>query len=225
MVANALLSKLGRDGFKEWIKKTENLSALEGSHEKLHPLSVDIFRALAGLVPRRLEREQFWPLLDGRLRTQALLSACRLETEFLDAATVSEIAKLVHQQDAPTDIFVRLRYIRSSVGHPLNADFFDAELRKMTNADRDLRWTEWLRGGYQDNPNMNELGAMWREHMVARTPPERLRAKWFMWLLTTTSHEFRDKATRALYWFGRGDPAALFAGGHGGESEQRPAGG
>lgn len=211
MVANALLSKRGRDGFMEWIKKAETLSALAGNHEELHPLSTDIFRSLAGLVPRRLEREQLWPLLEGRLRTHALIAACRLEAEFLDAATVSEIAKLVQQQDAPTSIFIRLRYVRSSVGHPLNADFLDSELRKMSNSDRDLRWTEWLRAGYQDNPNLSDLGAMWRDHLAERTPSQRLRAKWFMWFLTTTCHEFRDKATRALYWFGRGEPAALFA--------------
>jgi hypothetical protein len=211
MIANALLSKLGRDGFKEWIKKPENLSAFAGSHEELHPLSVDIFQALAGLVPRRLEREQFWPLLDGRLRQEALLLACRLEGEFLDAATVDEIAKLVNQQDASTNIFVQLRHTRSSPGHPLNADFFDAELRKMSNADRDLRWTEWLRQIYKENMNHIEFGKAWRERIVVRTPSDRLRAKWFMWFLTITSHNFRDKATRELYWFGRGDPAAIFA--------------
>ena len=37
-----------------------------------------------------------------------------------------------------------------------------------------------------------------------------IRAKWVMWLLTTTAHNLRDRVTRALYWFGRGDAAALF---------------
>jgi hypothetical protein len=31
-----------------------------------------------------------------------------------------------------------------------------------------------------------------------------------MWLLTSTDHELRDVATRALYWYGRGAPADLF---------------
>jgi len=31
-----------------------------------------------------------------------------------------------------------------------------------------------------------------------------------MWNLTSTLQELRDQATRALYWFGRGDPGALF---------------
>ncbi len=31
-----------------------------------------------------------------------------------------------------------------------------------------------------------------------------------MWFLTSTDRELRDVATRALYWFGRGDPVTLF---------------
>jgi hypothetical protein len=31
-----------------------------------------------------------------------------------------------------------------------------------------------------------------------------------MWYLTTTAREMRNKVTRALYWFGRGEPDALF---------------
>ena len=31
-----------------------------------------------------------------------------------------------------------------------------------------------------------------------------------MWLLPTTVHNLRDRVTRAIYWFGRGDPTSLF---------------
>lgn len=31
-----------------------------------------------------------------------------------------------------------------------------------------------------------------------------------MWLLPTTVHNLRDRVTRAIYWFGRSDPASLF---------------
>ena len=33
---------------------------------------------------------------------------------------------------------------------------------------------------------------------------------WVKWLLTSTVLELRDLATMALYWFGRGNPNALF---------------
>ena len=33
---------------------------------------------------------------------------------------------------------------------------------------------------------------------------------WVKWLLTSTVLELRDLATMAVYWFGRGDPKALF---------------
>jgi hypothetical protein len=38
-----------------------------------------------------------------------------------------------------------------------------------------------------------------------------LRARWLAWTLTSTDRDLRDAATAALYWFGRHDPAGLFA--------------
>ena len=78
-VANALLSKLGRDGFAAWIGDSANLRAFEGDYQELHPLSTDIFLSLAGLLPRRLNGEQLWKALHTGLRRSALLAAVRLK--------------------------------------------------------------------------------------------------------------------------------------------------
>ncbi|MSU49148.1 MAG: hypothetical protein EXS37_08715 [Opitutus sp.] len=216
LIANSLLSRLGREGFKEWLKKPENLSAFEGSHEQLHLLATDIFRSLVGLVPRRLEREQLWFLLEGNLRNTALVGAIRLERDYLDHATVAAIGDLFRDLNAPREVLVRLTHVRGAPNHPLNADFIDAELRKMPNADRDLRWTEWIREVHEElrypaKLNFHDLGRQWQDEIATRTVSDRLRAKWMKWLLTTTSRELRDLATRALYWFGRGDPESLFS--------------
>ena len=81
----------------------------------------------------------------------------------------------------------------------------------MSVSERDLIWTEWIRSErpkiFQD---LLALEDKWQLQLDVRTESERLRAKWVMWLLTSTDRELRDVATRALYWFGRGDPAALF---------------
>lgn len=216
MIANSLLSRLGRDGFKEWIKNPDCLIAFQGNHEQLHLLATDIFRSLVGLVPRRLEREQLWMLLEGGLRNAALVGAIRLERDFLDRDTVAGIGEVFRDQTAPREVLVRLTHVRGAPSHPLNADFVDGELRKMTNADRDLRWTEWIRDlheelRYPSKANFAELGKQWQADLATRTASDRLRAKWTMWLLTTTSRELRDITTRALYWYGRGDPDSLFA--------------
>ena len=81
----------------------------------------------------------------------------------------------------------------------------------MSLRDRDLRWSEWIRRRTEEIiGDLNWVEAQWRKQEVQRPVAERLRAKWIMWLLTSTVREMRDKATRDLYWFGRRDPAELF---------------
>ena len=81
----------------------------------------------------------------------------------------------------------------------------------MPLADRDLCWTEWVRENQKElATDIQRLEDRWRTNPTSRTPSDRLRAQWIGWLLTTTVHNLRDRATRALYWFGRGDASCLF---------------
>jgi len=212
LIANAILTKHGRAGLEPWLKNPTTLAALNGNVANCHPLALDIFRALVGLLPRRLHRQQLWQLVDDPLRSVALRMAATLEGSYLDATTVTAIADCVRQaQPGSEKIFRRLFNTHAAAGHPLNAEFLDSVLRAMPVSERDLHWTEWVRenrGGIQKN--VQQLEERWQKNVAARTPSDRLRAKWIMWLLTTTAHDLRDRVTRALYCFGRGDPTALF---------------
>ena len=111
-----------------------------------HPLATDILRGLVGLVPRRILGQQLWWLLDEPLRSEAIREAVNLESSFLDAATVDELRALAVQPSSGRgDIFNRLAHMRAADRHPLNVDFLDDSRRLMQVADRDLRWTEWIR--------------------------------------------------------------------------------
>jgi hypothetical protein len=212
LVGSAILSKRGRDGLLPWLKDPATMVALTGSSDNLHPLATDIFHALVGLVPRRLNGQQLWPLLDEPLRAAALRKAAQLEGAYLDAATITALARLVAEPPtSSSDLFVRLYRTRGAPMHPLNANFLDSVLRSMGIAERDLRWTEWIRrnrDGLLDD--LRHLEERWRRVTATRTPLDLLRARWGMWMLTSTIRELRDQATRTLYWFGRGDPAAIF---------------
>src|SRR4029077_18544633 len=84
-------------------------------------------------------------------------------------------------------------------------------LRSMSVSERDLLWTEWVRKNHQRiQQDLQHLERRWQHDTAKRTSSDRLRAKWITWLLTTTALNLRDRATRALYWFGRGDPTVLF---------------
>ncbi|MCW3096200.1 MAG: hypothetical protein JWL77_1818 [Chthonomonadaceae bacterium] len=211
LAADALLRKYNIAGLAEWLQEPATTEAFTKPRLEQHPLGEDIFQALIGLVPRRLHRQQFWPLLNEPLRTIALRGAADLEGAYLDAQTVSELALMATRPpQGINDIFDRLRRTRGSINHPLNAEFLDAVLRPMPIAKRDLRWTEWVRRRHGELLlDIEGVEKRWRSNLE-RLPSDRLRALWVMWTQTSTVRKLRDHATRALYWFGRGDPTALF---------------
>jgi len=212
IIANSLLTKLGRTSFEAWLRKPETLEGLNGETANCHPLASDIFRALVDLVPRRLNRQQIWQLVDEPLKRVALLIAASLEGKYLDSTTVDAIAELLRTaQPGSQTLFLRLYRTRAISNHPLNADFLDTVLRSISAGERDLHWTEWVRenaNGIQKN--VQSLEDSWRSRLDSRSTPDRLRAKWLTWALTTTVLNLRDRVTRALYWFGKGDSDALF---------------
>lgn len=211
LAASALLADYGRAGLETWLRESATVTALTGSTSDRHPLAEDIIQALVGLVPRRSRRKQLWKMLDEPLRATALYGAAKLESDYLDAETVGELAALAaHIPNGSRDLLDRLRDTRGSSTHPLNAQFLDAVLRPMGVSDRDLRWTEWVRRRQDDVlTDLRRWEKRWRT-TTERRSGDRLRARWVMWTLTSTVRELRDQATRTLYWFGRGHPAALF---------------
>ena len=210
VVANSLLTKHAGDSTFEWLKEPEVIESFTG--ENSHQLALDVFNSLVTLVPRRMYGRQLWKEVSDPYRYAALSFTTELEAKYLDVDTVA--ALLVLLRDDPkerTHLFSRLQETRGSADHPLNSKFLDSVLRAMSVTERDLSWTEWVRGTLSDR--FNDLIAIelrWKEGLVARTPSDRLRAKWVIWLLTSTDHKLRDVATRVLYWFGRGDPETLF---------------
>jgi len=211
LIADALLDTYGRTSFESWIRNPDTISALTGDIDQRHPLASDIFRALVGLAPRRMHRRQLWPLLDEPLRTKALYEAAWLDKEYLDSETIRHLANLVAA--APMNrrgLFDRLWSTRAAHSHPLNIEFLDKVLRSMSMADRDLRWTEWIRRRQEEVlKDIKQLEKHWKS-VQSLNQRDQLRAWWVMWTLTSTVRLLRDHATRALYWFGCRDPKILF---------------
>ena len=211
-IADALTKQMNRDQFAAWLADGATLARLGTDPEHAHPLAADIRKGLAGLVPRAFPMMQLWSFLDGESKAEAIIDLSELEAGLLDEASVEEISKLALLPRRPRsrDIFHRFRETRDAVGHPLNAEFLDRLLAGQSVAERDLRWTEWIR--HSENAvlwDIDELVDAWQAR-AERTQEDRLRAMWVKWLLTSTVRRVRDHATRALYWYGRGEPAALF---------------
>src|SRR5205823_1285238 len=80
-------------------------------------------------------------------------------------------------------------------------------LRELAVADRDLRWTEWIRATNEPSwpqrhgaiqREVEAISRRWRERSE-RDEADRLRSLWVSWLLTSTDRPLRDHATEALY--------------------------
>ena len=215
LLADAVIRETGRSRFPTWVAEKETAALLGTNPEGAHPLAADMRRAFVGLVPREF-RMPFWQLVDGELRREATLAAAELEGSLLDDETVSAIAKIALEpppgprRHARVDLFSRFREVRAITRHPLNAEFLDRVLGTLPVAERDLRWSEWIRTREKENlADLDALTKDWQSR-TTRTPEDHLRAIWVKWLLTSTLRDLRDLATQALYWYGRAEPEALF---------------
>lgn len=214
IIADTLLKKHAQDRDFEWLSSSSVASAFSGNQS--HALSQDIFKSLVGLVPSQMYGKQLWRHAPEQYKQKALLYAADLNPEHIDEDTVKALAKLISEKSAQVrKIFSRIWLTKGALKHPLNANFLNDVLMNMSVTERDLSWTEWLRsekdiGKDRIAPELANLEDKWRNNLAKRTEVDRLRARAVKWLLTSTSHRLRNAATRALYWFGRGDPEFLF---------------
>lgn len=209
IIADTLLASRDNHSFEEWINEPNSISLLAGSYDVRHPFAEDIFMSLVGQIPGRYPKTQLWQILvDEPLRRRALRLAANLEESNLDTPTVEALLTLVVEGDS--EILDRLWQVRGRIEHPLNADALTGALQSMTVANRDLRWTEWLRRNSDEHlQDLTHLESRWRKGQLSAS--DELRAQWVMWTLTSTVRRLRDQATRTLYWFGRSNPEVLFS--------------
>lgn len=214
IIADALLKKYTQDRSFEWFNTPFIMSAFGGDNS--HSLAYDIFKSLVALVPSRMYGEQLWKNVPEPYKQKALLYASELNAEHLDDETVSELASLINDKSEKVrTIFSRLWLTKGALKHPLNADFLDSVLSKMSVDERDLSWTEWVRNEQGRDkksiiPELSLLEDKWKEDTTYRSDSDRLRARAIKWLLTSTDYPLRKAATKALYWYGRGDSEFLF---------------
>ncbi|MBN3582995.1 hypothetical protein JYB64_11415 [Algoriphagus aestuarii] len=97
--------------------------------------------------------------------------------------------------------------------HPLNANFISDVLASMEMNSRDLSWTEYIRKrAYDLEEFIDEFDRQCQlrneesENLVRK---QWLLAKFVMWFLTSTNRNLRDKATKALYYYGIKFPASF----------------
>lgn len=211
IIAKYIITQNGRDTIGRWLNSKTSVTALSGNYASQHPLRDEVMRFLSALLPQ-YHNIQLWKVISPEFSQEALELAILLEPRYLDSETISAIEENIQKAKPHSNIFLgRLYSIRDSEKHPLNVNFVNKVLSSMSVGSRDLIWTEWLRR------NLDRLEAdidsnitSWSFDLVKRTSTDNLIAIWIMWMLTSTNHRLRHKATLALYWYGRGAAEELF---------------
>lgn len=210
IIANSLLQKNIHDLDLKWLDNDKIIELFTGNDS--HYLAYNIFISLVSLCPRQLNGVQLWKKIRLPLKNTAIRYSTEIEQQNIDNDTIDAFKRFI--QNNPIErkkIFSRLSATRSAVNHPFNSNFLNDLLKEMPVSIRDLSWTEWIRS--TQVKRINDIIATekrWKNNLENRTKSDRLRAKWFVWLLTSTNRQLRDIATRALYWYGRGDSEMLF---------------
>ena len=179
-------------------------------NKTLHPLYTDIGRCLATLLPSKME-QFLHDLSDNETACSlSIRGLFEISHKNISEDCINLVARLFENQQNRK---LLLKLAETTVGHtrhPFNASFWSKQLMALPMPERDLSWTEYVRPNVeafekrlvrfeetcQSNRELSDISEK-RLHLLA---------EYIMWVLTSTVRPLRDKATRALYWYGRRFP-------------------
>jgi len=104
-------------------------------------------------------------------------------------------------------ILQKSSYVEFDINHPLNFNYTSDLLKALSISNRDLIWSEEIRKEYNNYQyrDIRELIETFENSCREKRQLKEmvhLVAKQVMWCLTSTNHELRYNATRALYFYG-----------------------
>ena len=214
LIAQYLLQKAS-DDVHCFLNRKDTVAALfSEDYETLHLMYSDIRRCLAALLPR--ETGKFLHNHSGHATAinLSIRAFFEISPKYINSHCTNLITQLfeTHQNREPL-----LALAQKTIGHanhPFNASFWSERLMELPMAERDTSWTEYIRQNVEscERTLMRFETSCQSNQQLSDISKKRLRllAEHIMWLLTSTVRALRDKATRALYWYGRRAPQQFF---------------
>ena len=203
LMAGHLIARhlLDFEDLEGWFTELENVARFYPRSERSHTLAYDTFSALVGLYPTFNHSQPLWKIAPPSLVNNALLLTSKSDPKYISQETAERFKDaMCSTKTFAKSAFHNLRFTRAAENHPYDAKFLDRVLRTFKNAERDELWTEWVRE--QDESiirDLKELLLKWERGAI--TSVDVNRARWVMWLLTSTSRYLRDLATKVLVAF------------------------
>ena len=178
--------------------------------QALRPLHSDIGRCLAALLPAKTN--QFLHNLSDNETAFSLSIRALFEISPQDISEncIDLVARLFEQHQSREWFFKLVETTVGHTNHPFNASFWSEQLLALSMSERDLSWTEYVRPNVEsfEKRLVHFEKTCQSDQKLSDISEKRLHllAEYIMWVLTSTRRPLRDKATRALYWYGRRFP-------------------
>jgi len=203
------------DGIQNFLRRKEVVATLfSGDHQRLHPLYSDISRCLAALLPSKTG-QFLHRLLDNEAAFSLSIEALfEISPRDISEDCIDLVSRLFKHPENRKPLIGLAKSTVGHVNHPFNASFWSERLMELTMPERDVSWTEYVRENVE---SFEKLLTRFEETLqsgesISDTTRNRLHliARYIMWVLTSTVRPLRDKATRALCWYGRRFPEQFF---------------
>jgi hypothetical protein len=176
-------------------------------YSKLHPLYDDIRRSLAILSVSKNNKYLHDVSNDENVITTSIYSLFEILPNKITENCVNFAKNYFLNSE-----FIPFNLLRNSLfvdNHPLNSMFFFDLLKVMEMTKRDLIWTENVRINAEKYcRDINTFEELCEGENQAKTI--KLFAYYIIWCLSSVNKIIRDKATKALYSYGRNFPEEFF---------------
>ena len=213
LIAKYLIQQADED-VQGFVHRKEIVAALfSKNYQTLHPLHSDISRCLAVLLPTKTG-QFLHNLSDNETALDLSIRALfEISPRYIGEDCINLIARRFGNQQHRKLLIKLAETTVGHTNHPFNASFWSKQLRALSVLERDLSWTEYVRRNADSfEKKLGRFEEACRSNReLSDTSKKRLHllAEYIMWLLTSTVHPLRDKATRAVYWYGRRFPQEL----------------
>lgn len=215
LIAKYLLEQ-ANDDVQGFLNSEEVVEALFGEdHQTLHPMHEDISRCLAALIPSKTG-EYLHNLSENIIaHYYSIRSLFEISPKYITDDCSKKIGHIFKERsDSRKPLLELAESTVGHPGHPFNAKFWTKRLSKLSMLERDLCWTEHVRNNSERFEKLvkrfEKTCKNDKEISEFSTKRLHLLAEHIMWILTSTVRPLRDKATRALYWYGRRFPKVFF---------------